>query len=81
MPLHPSLFRHPEIATAREYAVEHGLLEFYDPFRSQWYAARRRGIPFDFTFAEWVAWWQTNNRWARRGLGIGKLVMARNGDT
>lgn len=43
--------------------------------------AKRRGIAFEFTFTEWWEWWQVDNRWANRGLGSDKLVMARKGDT
>jgi hypothetical protein len=42
--------------------------------------AKRRGIEFLFTFEEWWAWWQQDDRWSRRGRGGDKLVMARNGD-
>jgi hypothetical protein len=49
-------------------------------FQSQRTIARRRGIPFLFSFTEWWKWWQTDNRWANRGVGKGKFVMARKGD-
>jgi hypothetical protein len=49
-------------------------------FQVQRTNANRRGIPFLFTFEEWWAWWQTDNRWANRGMGSGKFVMARKGD-
>lgn len=43
--------------------------------------AKRRGIPFLFSFEEWWAWWQINDHWSHRGVGKNKLVMARKGDT
>jgi hypothetical protein len=49
-------------------------------FQAQRTSARRRGISFEFTFTEWWAWWQTDNRWANRGMGSGKFVMARKSD-
>jgi len=36
-----------------------------------------RGIEFLFTLEEWWNWWQTDDRWQRRGRGTDKLVMAR----
>jgi hypothetical protein len=50
-------------------------------YRTQRNSAKRRGIPFLFTFAEWWDWWQVDNRWDRRGMGKDALVMARIGDT
>ncbi len=41
--------------------------------------ARRRGIPFEFTYESWLAWWGDDI--ASRGKGFDKLVMARTGDT
>src|SRR5689334_21332753 len=49
-------------------------------FSQQRNAAKRRGIPFLFSFEEWWAWWQIEDRWSRRGKGRGKLAMARIGD-
>ena len=49
-------------------------------FQMHRYNAGRRSIPFLFTIAEWWAWWQIDDRWARRGVGRDKLVMARKGD-
>jgi hypothetical protein len=49
-------------------------------FQAQRTSARRRGIPFLFTFEEWWAWWQIGNRWQNRGMGKHKFVMARFGD-
>jgi hypothetical protein len=42
--------------------------------------AKRRGIAFLMSFEEWSSWWLEDNRWARRGRGTGKLVMARFND-
>ena len=47
-------------------------------------AQSQRGIKFDFTFDEWVAWWEENlgpDWFQRRGRGTGKYVMARYGDS
>jgi hypothetical protein len=49
-------------------------------FQAQRTTARRRGIPFLLTFTEWWAWWQIDERWERRGNGLGKLMMARFND-
>lgn len=54
--------------------------EGWQEFRGQQRAAARRGIPFLFSFEEWWAWWQVDNRWARRGVRKDCLVMARKGD-
>lgn len=50
-------------------------------FSAQKRTAKQRGIPFLFTFEGWWAWWQTDSRWANRGMGWDKFVMARKGDT
>jgi hypothetical protein len=42
--------------------------------------AKMRGIEWDFTFEEWWAWWQIDNRWAQRGNKPESLCMARRGD-
>jgi hypothetical protein len=52
----------------------------YDAFKAQVHSAYRRRIPFLFTIHTWWAWWRKGNRFSRRGLGKGKLVMARKGD-
>ena len=53
------------------------------PYVTQYWAqkqnARRRGIEFDFTYADWISWW--GNDIVSRGRGTDKLVMARKGDT
>lgn len=43
-------------------------------------SAKRRRIAWEFTFAEWWAWWQRDGNWERRGKRRGQLVMARFGD-
>jgi hypothetical protein len=35
-------------------------------FTAQKGSAKQRGIPFEFDFATWSAWWSEDNRWARR---------------
>ena len=45
--------------------------------------ANRRGIAFEFSFDEWVKWWEDSlgSEWASmRGKGRGKYHMARKGD-
>lgn len=49
-------------------------------FNSHKQDAKRRGIPFLFSFEEWRDWWLADGRWLRRGRGVGNLVMARHGD-
>lgn len=49
-------------------------------FRAHRDNARARGIAFQFTFAEWLAWWETDGRLANRGRGRDNFVMARKGD-
>jgi hypothetical protein len=54
-----------------------------DAFSWQRSAARNRGIKFQFTFDEWVEWWEDHlgYRWfEKRGLHHGQYVMARNND-
>jgi hypothetical protein len=52
----------------------------YQAFRSHRNNARHRGIPFLFTFEQWLEWWMKDSRWEKRGRRGGDLVMARNGD-
>jgi len=40
---------------------------------------RQRGIEFQFTYEEWLAWWGEDI--VNRGRQRGQLVMARHGDT
>ena len=47
-------------------------------FQNQKVTAKHRGIPFLFTFEEWVEWW--GDDFALRGRKGHELVMARNGD-
>jgi hypothetical protein len=42
--------------------------------------AKQRGIGFEFTIEDWWHWWQTDDRWVRRGRGKDSFVMARFGD-
>ena len=41
--------------------------------------AKRRGIDFEFTYEQWIAWWGDDI--VNRGRGAGKLVMARFNDS
>jgi len=40
--------------------------------------SKRRGIPFEFTYEEWINWWGEDI--VNRGRNQGQLVMARKGD-
>jgi hypothetical protein len=54
-----------------------------EAYRVQKGNARDRGIKFEFTYAEWVAWWeeQLGPDWAKlRGCKKHQYVMARRGD-
>lgn len=42
--------------------------------------AKRRGIPFLFTFEEWKQWWIDTGRWAMRGRKAGCYQMCRYND-
>lgn len=42
--------------------------------------ARRRGIPWEFTFNTWWGVWKNSGKWEHRGMGKGKYCMARRGD-
>jgi hypothetical protein len=59
---------------------EHPLKKQRAAYSIQKRSAKQRGIEWRFTFQEWWAWWQVDKRWANRGLGKGKFVMARTGD-
>ncbi len=45
----------------------------------RWHAINRRGIEWQLTFEEWLAWWGDNID--NRGCKSGQLVMARFNDT
>jgi len=42
--------------------------------------AKRRGIPWEFSFDGWLAAWESSGKLAMRGRGAGKYAMARKGD-
>lgn len=42
--------------------------------------AKRRNIPFLFTFEQWWDIWQKSGHWAERGWGADKYCMSRIGD-
>ena len=49
----------------------------------RWQAKKQRGIEFNFTYEEWVAWWIKHlgpNWFEKRGNCAGQYVMARKGD-
>ena len=43
--------------------------------------AKRRGIEFLFTFAQWWKVWEASGKWKKRGNRKGKFCMCRRGDT
>ena len=47
-------------------------------FGAQKQNARRRNIPFEFTYQTWIDWWGDDIQ--QRGKGADKLVMARKND-
>lgn len=53
-------------------------------YQAQVRNARRRGIPWEFTFEAWMKVWLESGKWALRGNGRNDpskcYVMARNGD-
>jgi hypothetical protein len=59
---------------------EHPLKKQRAAYSVQKRTAKQRGIEWKFTFKEWWAWWQVDNRWENRGRGRGCFVMARIGD-
>ena len=55
----------------------------YRCFKSQRSGARKRGIPFYFTYPEWMGWWFDNlgpDWFEMRGPKSGQYVMARVND-
>lgn len=49
----------------------------------RWCAEKKRGIKFQFTYEEWVAWWEKHlgpDWFEKRGPQFNKYVMARYGD-
>jgi hypothetical protein len=42
--------------------------------------AKKRNIPFLFTFEEWCYVWEQSGKWDQRGSGRGKYNMSRYGD-
>lgn len=52
---------------------------FVEKYWQQKQNARRRGIPFEFTYDAWIEWWGDDIH--NRGKGKDKLVMARHNDS
>jgi hypothetical protein len=52
----------------------------YDPYEIQKRNAKRRGIPFLLSRAEWISIWEKSGKFKNRGRGKGKYVMSRKGD-
>lgn len=50
-------------------------------FVTQKHNAENRGIAWELTLTEWWRIWQESGRWAERGRGKGRYVMARLGDS
>ena len=53
---------------------------WYYAFRQQRASARQRGIPFHFSFVEWLEVWEVCGKWEQRGRGNDKYCMCRTGD-
>jgi hypothetical protein len=53
---------------------------YREAFSEHKYNALLRGIPFELTFEEWLQIWNASGKLDRRGRGVDKYVMARNGD-
>ncbi len=49
-------------------------------FHTQKSLAKRRGIPFELTFEQWLDVWQASGKLAERGRKKGQYCMARKGD-
>jgi hypothetical protein len=49
-------------------------------FHCQRAASKRRGIPFDFSYAEWMRKWRSSGHLRQRGTMSGNYVMGRHGD-
>jgi hypothetical protein len=49
-------------------------------YRMQEKAAKKRGIGWEITLAEWVKLWNDSGKWALRGVRKGCYCMARNAD-
>ena len=54
---------------------------FWPAYFDQRHNAARRGVKWLFCFHEWKQWWIDTGLWEKRGKGLGKYVMGRNGDT
>ena len=67
-------------AKYRELLQSKGYRSPLGAFRSQKINARRRGIAWEMTFADWWRIWDVSGKWSQRGRGQG-YVMARKGDT
>ena len=46
-------------------------------YADQRQSAKKRGIPFLFTYVQWSEWWLTDDRWSRRGRKAGQFQMGR----
>ena len=68
--------RAKENARTALWRASHPQLVAYNQQRNH---AKRRGIPFLLSYAEWIEWWGED--YAQRGRGIDALCMARMGDT
>src|SRR5690606_15804220 len=51
-----------------------------EAFRMHKVNAKTRGVPFRFTFEQWLAWWTATGHYHERGTSRGQYVMARRGD-
>lgn len=52
----------------------------YLAYQRQKANAGKRGIPWEFTLADWWSVWEKSGKWELRGIGAGRFVMGRKGD-
>jgi hypothetical protein len=50
-------------------------------YQAQRGKAKRRGIAWEISFADWLDVWNESGRWSERGIGASRYCMARHGDT
>ena len=58
--------------------------KIYSAYHCQLTQAKRRGLAFEFTYEEWIRWWESHlgpDWFQMRGKGSGKFVMSRKLDT
>lgn len=51
-----------------------------DAYYKQKASAKKRGIAWEISIAEWWKVWKESGKWSERGRGSGKFCMCRKGD-